>query len=152
MRSARFAILLAAFAGCGVPSEDSNNHGYGWSFDEIATDGLRVRYANESPPRLALVDDTYIAVATCMTIELLPPGPLVIFWDDLIASAGHDAMTFLDTGTIVLDSQITTIDWNGIAGLYPVKHEMVHFLLERTGFPRDQNANHMSPYFDSCGH
>lgn len=155
----RLALFLLLFvAGCGAPSEqvDNDNHGYGWQYDEIASSGLRVRYANDNPPRLATFENLYYTVATCMGIEVLPTGPLIIIKDGLISSAGHDAMTFLDTGTILLDSQITTLDWSPAAPVpappYAIKHEIVHYLLEQIGFPRDRNAAHDSPYFDSCGH
>lgn len=150
-------LLLAALAGCGGAMEPlDDNHGYGYSFDETAADGLRVRYANDSPPKIALLDDIYIAVATCMNVAILPTGPLIIFKDALVASAGHDGMIFLDTDTIILDSQITTLDWNANAPIaapqYVIKHELVHHLLEKTGLQRDLNNAHESPFFDSCGH
>lgn len=153
----RYALLLiAALAGCGEQAVD-DNHGYGYGYDEMAEDGLRVRYANDQPPRMATLDEIYSGVATCMGIANLPIGPLVILKDGLIASAGRDAMIFLDTGTILLDSQITTFgDWSLTiqfpAPRYVIKHEMVHYLLEQSGFPRGLNDSHQSPYFDSCGH
>jgi hypothetical protein len=149
-------LLLAALAGCGAQTID-DNHGYGYAFDEQAASGLRVRYANANPPRIATLDSLYVGVAICMGVEVLPTGPLVILKDGLIASAGHDAMTLLDTGTILQDSQITTFDWSDAAIEFVVQarastlnHEMVHFLLKETGFPDDRNSAHDSPFFDSC--
>lgn len=145
-------LFLGMFflAGCGVP--DNDNHGYGYAFDEAATDGLRVRYANDNPPRLTTLDKIYSDVAICMGTTS-PPGPLVIFVDDLTARVGNYAKTFLDTGTVLIDSQITTLNWSGNPfppPVFPIKHEMVHYILDRLGFPRDQNANHESVFFDSC--
>lgn len=152
----RYIALLLALSGCAEHAVD-DNHGYGFSFDQSAPDGLRVRYANDQPPRVATLDEIYSDVATCMGIANLPSGPLVILKDGLVASADHDAMIFLDTGTIILDSQITAFgDWSLTAPLpaprYVIKHEMVHYLLKQTGFPDDLNNAHASPYFDSCGH
>lgn len=151
----KYVALLLALAGCAAQVND-DNHGYGYSFDEGAPDGLRVRYANDNPPRIALIDNIYTDVASCMNIAVLPAGPLVILKDGLISEIGLDAGTFLDTGTILLDSQITTLDWGASAQIpaprYVIKHEMVHYLLEQTGFQRDLNSTHQSPFFDSCGH
>ena len=136
----------ASVTGCAMPSGETidDNHGYGLSFDESSADGLRVRYANSNPPRVFLVDATYRDVASCMGVQALPTGPLVIFQDGLIARYADptlgkigDGLTWLDTGTIVLDSTMTVIDWSGTAFIkwHPMRHEMVHFLLHETGFP-----------------
>lgn len=151
MRSLTAAALFVLLTACGVQIDD--NHGYGYAFDEAATDGLRVRYANSAPPRIDILDKAYVDTAACMSVQVLPTGPLMIFVDDLVAKVGHDALVHLDTGTILLDSLITTRDWSPTATYDPtgiIKHEIVHFLLKQTGMPDDQNSAHDSPFFTVC--
>jgi hypothetical protein len=165
MRGSKWvAVLLLALAGCGdgdfgssVSTKDDNNHGYGWGFDETVASGLRVRYANNDAPRLAVLDGFYSAVSLCMGVQP-PPGPLIIIRDDIRKVYGEEGATFLESGTILLDSQITTLDWNSTlpwmeqAREFPPRHEMVHHILAQLGFPEDRNRNHDSPYFAACDH
>lgn len=149
----RLLALLLVLTACGGDAQDKSG-GFGDSFDERAASGLRVRYANDSPPRLTTIDGYYRAVAACMGISPLPTGPLVIIAADVLKNSGVDNKIFFPE-TIVIDAQVTTIDPNGLgAGAmeFPFKHEMIHFLLNVTGFPVDRNTNHDSPFFDSCAH
>lgn len=157
VRTAAF-IVLSLLIGCGggnAPPPD--NHGYGFAFDAASPiSGLRVRYANDQQPRVDTLDVLYAGVAQCMAVTPAPPGPLVLLITDARLKGPSDGFTFLDTGTVVVDAQITTFDWTSTnpsiihAKAFQLKHEFVHYLLSVTGFPVDRNVAHDSPFFDSC--
>jgi len=136
-------LLLAA---CGQPV-DGDNHGWGWQHDAQAADGLRVRYADDSTPRVDDIDAVYQAVAACMSVPL-PHGPLLIFAPGILATTDVAGIGFLDTGTFVIDS--SCIDLAAPGGQFTLRHELVHYLLDQIGFPRDRNQAHDSPYFSAC--
>lgn len=149
----RLLALLLLLTACGGEAQD-NSGGFGNSFDERAESGLRVRYANGDPPRLSTINALYLQVAACMGV---PPeaGPLVVIVQGLVLKIGADGQIYYPK-TIAIDAQVTTGDWSPAATNpappYIFKHEMVHYLLNRSGFPRDRNNAHDSPFFDSCGH
>ena len=164
VRAILVATLLSVLSACGGGSADDSppppdNHGLGFAFDAIsAVTGLRVRYANGDPPRIDTLDALYTDVAQCMGISPVPAGPLLLIMTDARLAGPSDAFLHLDTGTIVIDAQVTTFDWVNpqpaivaAAMRAEFRHEFVHYLLSRMGFPSDRNVAHDSPLFDSCG-
>jgi hypothetical protein len=146
-------LLFLLLAACGGGNQDANDDsgGFGKSFDARVANGLRVRYANDRPPRIDKINAFYIEVADCMGLQP-EPGPLVIIVEGLIDQFGANGKLYYPE-TIVIDAQVTTIfPFELTAIAYPFKHEFVHYLLNRSGFPQDRNFAHDSQFFDLCGH
>jgi hypothetical protein len=124
-----------------------DNFGHGWHYDAAGETGLRLRverpdYRPFVGGLLVQAELHYHDVAGCMGFDATPPGPLVILVAALPEGVcGRCAgFTYLETGTTVV---------TGLGRSYP--HELVHYLLERRGFPRDRNRAHDHPAFDAFG-
>ena len=139
-----------AVGGCAVDEQsDSNNHGFGWAYEAQATNGLTLR--NEAdvaePVRFDVLADIYDQTEACTGISA--PGPFVIVVSGPVDDQGRPdgqspGLTFYDP-PLVLIAQGST--WVGIA-----QHEFVHYLLDQSGFPRERNDAHDSPFFSDCVH
>ena len=148
MKKILFILLcLAAVTGCGREA-GSNNHGYGYHFDEQGTSGLRVRFDGNTKPTLAEIESLYRQVEACTGIDTT--GPLVIFSAvDMTGAQGEPiwGKTYLDTGTVIgalrSNSTATSTTW-------ALKHEFVHYLLHQSGFDYTANLNHQSDFFLDC--
>ena len=146
-------LLLCLLVGCG---EMDTNHGYGYSYDEQGATGLRVRYLDETSPRLAFVEQMYRETMECTGVDA--PGPLVIYVPrGTIKDADGmnvNGRTYLDTGTILIDNDSCIIAdvckvlaWQG----HVMKHEDVHWLLHWSGkLTEKQQYAHAAPEFDTC--
>ena len=137
-------LVLAALAGCGSEA-GQNNHGYGYQYGQIGSNGLRVRYDGYPAPTLAQIESLYLETQACTGIKAT--GPLVIFAH---ATFGPDAtygQTFLDTGAVLISS---LLDPDPIRSFWTYKHEFIHYLLQQSGFDSTANANHQSPLFAGC--
>lgn len=141
------SALLAALSACG--SDHDNNNGHGWEYHEIGETGLRVRYYDDSSPRLDALERVYREVAACMQMDPPPPGPLVIFTTDIIGSEGDrkPSRGYLEAQTILLDG---TLRYTLPGDFWAFRHELVHLLLHVSGFPKDANVQHQSPLFTTC--
>ena len=138
---AALALFLTA---CGDQAENNSvvdqnlatNYGWGYGYDERDPEtGLRVRYDTATTswrPALSELVARYKAVMECT--GLTSNGPLVVITANLPAGIGGHH--YADTGTIA------------IIDIYGYQHEGVHYLLQQTGFPREDNNKHRSPLFD----
>src|SRR2546423_7435734 len=142
----RFLLLffLSPFlSGCGAP--DDNNHGFGYAYDFIAEDSTRLR----NTPALSftkdefnsLIADQYKQIEVCT--KLSASGPLVILVEpEIINFTG--GRTYFGNEPLILLSTAYAHD------VRAVRHEYVHYLLDQSGMPEDQNAAHASPFFAQC--
>lgn len=144
------SLAVAALVGCGQPVP-TDNHGYGWHYDEAGATGLRARYYDASSPRVNALERVYQEVASCTgTTGPLPPGPLVIFTTGIVGAEGYRkyGKGFLDTSTILLDA---TLNYDApLVGFWVFRHELVHFFLHAQGVPIEDNQQHRSPLFNTC--
>lgn len=143
---AKWILPLLLLVGCGgggdpaqIDPDIISNYGYGYGYNYIDHNtGLRVSFLQPEPAAhytLPEIINAYISVQTCA--NLYAPGPLVIVADRLQdgRSGGNH---YWKTGTIV------------IADKFSLRHEMIHYLLQQTGFPRDRNNQHDSILFTIC--
>lgn len=142
-------LLVLLLVGCGQ-QQDETNHGYGWGYDQQSASGLRVRYVGQMLPPIELLDAAYLETAQCMQLEP-PHGPLLIFANDVLDRFNAEGTFFLDTGTAVIDSFLNdNAQTLNPYLLWAFRHEMVHHILNETGFPIQRNRAHDSPFFESC--
>ena len=134
--------LLAVLTGCGdspIDQDLATNYGYGYEYEFIdAVTGVRVRY-HQSPSsvKYSTAEIVFAYEQTKACTGLSAPGPLVIV-ADMLADGTEGGIHYHRTGTIV------------IADAYSLRHEMIHYLLQQTGFPREDNNQHRSPLFVRC--
>lgn len=143
MKLVILCLLLAGCGGCGQSGND-NNHGLGWHFDEEGPTGLRVRYADELSPRLENLEASYRKVSACTDTD--HRGPLIIFTRQFETHENHDAITYLDNGTIVVSPDLAAVGET----FELIRHEMVHYILWKSGTENSKNAAHESAFFASC--
>lgn len=129
-----FAVLLA---GCG----QSESQLPPAQIDYEGARGTRVGYDSDvSRNDPAQYEKEFISVEQCMFerghIESTVPGPLVRVVSNEIN--GHAGWVDWETG------QIT------ITLLGSIRHEMVHYILWRTGFDNTRNAAHEHAAFNDC--
>lgn len=147
-------LLCLLLVGCGT--QESPNHGFGYSYDEQGKTGIRVRYLDDTSPHLAFVEQMYRETMTCAGIDA--PGPLVIFVPPgSIKDADNinvNGKTYLDTGTIILDNDACI---NGVLCKilafqgHVMKHEDVHWLLHWSGkLTEEQQFAHDATEFTTC--
>jgi hypothetical protein len=144
-----FVLLSLLMTGCG--KEGNNNHGYGYYYDAIGETGLRLRHAeDQSLPTITDIESLYFQVANCMGLDVAAyAAPLVVMAENPIKypeGTSSYGVTYLDTGLILIRKDIFNV--NESWWLY--KHEFVHYLLQQTGFPSDNNLNHLSSFFRDC--
>lgn len=142
-----FSLLIV----CGCGSEaGQTNHGYGYDYDVSGVTGLRARYPTDQPqlPAVSNIEQLYQQVEACTGITA--SGPLIIFTHPIPTSLNYaPAATYLDTGTILVDTWISTdLTLTQVFQVY--KHEFVHYLLHQSGFPDELNSSHQSQFFIDC--
>lgn len=158
-RSSPWCLLLAAvclwsgLAGCGGAGSDpsDDNHGYGWEHDVAGASGLRLRYDPEVPAReragLEVFERTFAEVSACT--GLAAPGPLVVVVPrgTLDARAGSPPPPGLHVGGLYyFDTDLVLVT----ASLGALRHELIHYLLDRYGYPEDRNRAHAHGAFTTC--
>jgi hypothetical protein len=135
----RILLLCLLLAGCGSGGQD-NNQPATKSADRtncafIDANQLCVKFS-ETPDDIwpySVYEQSYLEVASFVHVQP-DPGPIVNLINER-ASPEFDSYTSLDTG------EITSHFFSCL------KHEFVHYLLWRSGFPNDANRNHEHPAF-----
>lgn len=138
-------FLTLLLAGCGT--ENSNTSSYGDSFNEQGSTGLRVRYFDNSTPRIELIQQIYIDTMACVGINM--PGPLVVFVEEITNNPdGRSAEVVFESHTIAVQNSATR-DTYFLTEL--LKHEFIHLLLNwNEKLTIEQNQKHNSPLFAIC--
>jgi hypothetical protein len=146
-------LLLAILAtGCAKgPQASADNHGYGWEYEAAGASGVRFRYqpqvAADERAGLDTFEAAYAAVEACLGRAAHGPLVVVVPRGTLDGAAGVQpppgqhvgGLYFFDTDLVVVT-----------ASLYALRHEMVHYLLDQSGFPMDRNRNHQHAGFTDC--
>lgn len=140
----RYVVLLLALAACGMP-DDSNNHGYGWTYDTVSHTGIRMRYrspiigpSDVFATDVSLYDRAWDEVRACTGLNAAPPFIVMVQFRTLgdVNGVPVGGRYFTRPSLIVL------------ADGFVAKHEMVHYLLDvNVG---DQDDGHQSDFFQSC--
>lgn len=152
LASLAVAVVVAlALAACGRAEPADDNYGYGWSYDEIAASGLRLRYDAAVPSGdrapLAIFEQALAETETCA--GLAAAGPLVVVMPRGSLDGGGvtpppgahvGGLYYFDTDLVVVSDS-----------LYALRHEFVHYLLDQAGFHVARNRAHDHPAFDACG-
>ena len=147
------AIALLAACGRGDSDPAANNHGFGFQFDESGVTGLRVRYLDDTSPRLDFIEQMYRETMECVGFDA--PGPLVIWLPSVQSDDGENTFgwIFLDTGTILADNNACILDNCKVLAFqgHVLKHQFVHWLLHRSGrLTEAQQHAHAAVEFTSC--
>lgn len=142
-------ICLILLVGCG--NNTDVNHGYGYFYDSIGVSGLRLRHPDGDPmPSISDVELLYIQTAQCMGLDPFAySAPLVVITDNM-PSNSDNAQPY---GAIYLDSALILIRTgmhNNPQAWATYKHEFVHHFLHQSGFTREENSRHNSPFFENC--
>lgn len=149
VRLALAMLLVVPLAACGR-AERSDNHGYGWSYDDAAPSGLRLRYdALVEPPLrapLAVFDEAYADTQACTRVAAAGPLVVVVPRGTLDASGVTPPPGSHVGGLYYFDTDLVVVS----DSLHALRHELVHYLLDQAGFPVDRNRGHDHPAFDDC--
>src|SRR5690606_31115849 len=119
--------------GCGRADPSDDNYGYGWSYDEVAASGLRLRYDHAVAPGdgvpLATFEDAFGETEACVGVSAAGPLVVVVPRETLDAAgvtpppgAHVGGLYYFDTDLVVVSDS-----------LYALRHELVHYLLDRAG-------------------
>lgn len=140
MKMAKWILPFFLLVGCGTePTSQPNpelvdNYGLGYGYDERDPEtGLRIRYDASSNVKYDLKDIAIQFKGVMECTGLSAGGPLIVFTENLPAGVG--GKHYSTTGTIA------------VRQTYVLNHELIHYLLEQTGFPREDNNNHRSELF-----
>ncbi len=95
-----------------------------------------------------MIDEPYREVEACAGIQAT--GPLVV----AVPNGSIDVGGFQIEDLVVVTDNSAQDGWDlepHVGDVYSVlRHEFVHYLLWRNGFPDDANAGHRSPLFVAC--
>ena len=130
-----FILLSGCGGGCCDPTVTETNHGYGWEYDAIGPQGLRLRKAGATPREAEVFETRARNVAICAGDDPMPPPPFVIFVPPGSIEGGYAGWYFEDPPLILLEDHIL------------FEHETMHYLLDRRG---DLDPGHTSPLWKSC--
>lgn len=141
-------VALVLCSACGAPppapAPVDDNHGYGFAYDIASDDGTRLRFGTVALDQSLFAqffDRPYLEVEACMAT--LAPGPLVVIASPA-AIAPKVGVTYLGADPLVLVADTYQFDAR------VVRHEYVHYLLDRSGLPEADNGCHRSPFFLAC--
>lgn len=138
MRVLLITLMLLACAACGAAGDDSNNHGYGWRVDQVGASGLRLQCnATCAPSTMQSLETAFFEVMQCTGIQAPPPFVVIVPYEDI---APLNGFTYFEPPTVKLEPALIVL-----------RHEYVHYLLIMSGFPREDNEAHNSPFFSTCG-
>ena len=145
----RPGLLAACLLVSACHNDRDDNHGFGFHFDEQAANGLRLRHQPDviEPIRLATLVDIYDQTQACTGIAA--PGPFVIVVAERVDAHGRPGGP--STGLIFYDPPLILIV-QGFTWPPSVRHEFVHYLLDRIGTSRASQTAHDSPFFVDCVH
>lgn len=133
------AALLIFMSGCGGNSNDGpsaslDNHGYGFAFDAMGNQGLKLRRPSATNLDADFLESRAKADGICTGIEA-PPPPFVIVVP--IGSLGQDVGGLYFSNSPLILVTADEIDSTGF------DHEVIHYLLDfKTG---DSDKQHTSP-------
>lgn len=144
------SLLGLALAACGRAEPSDDNYGYGWSYDEVAASGLRLRYDDAVPPgdraSLATFEQAFVETEVCAGLSAAGPLVVVVPWGTLDGAgvtpppgAHVGGLYYFDTDLVVVSDS-----------LHALRHEFVHYLLDQAGLPVDRNRVHDHPAFTTC--
>lgn len=143
MRTISICLAITLLAGCGggsseIDSDELDNHGYGWEFDAISANGLKLRKPGATARDADFLEAIAKVVETCVSIDAAPP-PFVIIVPK--GSLGQQLVGAYMSGPplIVLDES-----WADVA--YP--HEVLHYLINVSTGAQDPTHQHFG--FSKC--
>jgi len=134
-------LLVLLLSGCGGSEVTNNNHGYGDYYDVRGDSGLALRYSptfdqNDPLARVSRYETEFNEVMACTGITAPPPMVIVKPNGSL---RPYDGYYYPDPDLIVVEPGTLTVTF---------KHELVHYLLDRsTG---DLDPHHKSYLFLKC--
>lgn len=140
------AALLIFMSGCGGNSEDGtagpsaslDNHGYGFAFDAMGKEGLKLRQPGATARDADFFEARAIGIEACSGIEAPPPPFVIVVPRDSLGDK-RIGLYFSSPPLILIDE-----GWVDVA----FGHETLHYLLDRsTGSP---DPTHQNPVFPKC--
>lgn len=134
-------VLLIAMSGCGggdSTESSPDNHGFGFAFDAVSTNGLHLRRPNDpglwpGPIQTAVefMEARFHTVEVCVGVTATPPFVVVLAPESIAGPAV--GLYYSNPPLIVLDNDLA------------FEHEAVHYLLDfRNGNP---DSGHADPAF-----
>src|SRR5678815_555048 len=123
-------VMLIALSGCGGDSGIPDNHGFGFAYDSVGTQGLHLRKTGATVEDANALEARARTVGICANITA-PPPPYVIMVPQ--GSIGNGLVGFYESSPPLILLETDAV----------FEHEVLHYLLDlSTGNP---DPEHKSP-------
>ena len=129
----RYVLVVFLLAGCGSQGSEERGPAAPDSCTVTGPSGTCVSFQPGSLiTDIQFYEENYVYVENCMGLGDVP-GPVVLATSELIN--GVDGVTDMNNGQV------------SIYHPWAIRHEYVHYILWKTGYPNDRNKNHDHPAF-----